>query len=113
MLVTVCTDDKSSETEKDEGDANSQFYDKKKSFFDSISCQSLGEAVAPTLTRVVSTRRRLATQCSGEAGEEVVAMAAVGVTEAMDRDPNRAMGRGMAAGCTAVDLLIVALMADA
>jgi hypothetical protein len=30
-----------SETEKDEGETNSQFYDKKKSFFDSISCQSL------------------------------------------------------------------------
>lgn len=74
------------------------------------------EDVAPTLTRVASTQRHLATLCFEEAGEEVVvAMATVEGTAgvAMALDPAKArMGREMAAGCTAVDLLSVAPMVD-
>lgn len=58
-------DDKGSETEKDEGEANSQFYDKKKSFFDSISCQSLDTESTGRGRGANADSRRLNTETFG------------------------------------------------
>lgn len=58
-------DDKSLETEKDDGETNCQFYDKKKSFFDSISCQSLDTEPAGRGRGANTDSRRLNSETFG------------------------------------------------
>ena len=41
LLCCDIVEDKANDADKEEADATNQFYDKKKSFFDNISCQSL------------------------------------------------------------------------